>query len=127
MLNFLRQAADWLHNPSSDSENGVEFRLFLEKLWVGSLSFQRGLWIFEYSDEFKKQSEIRPIMDFPVLERRYESKDLWPFFALRIPSREQVSVKSFLETKESGEVDEATMLRQFGRRSVANPFELQPG
>jgi hypothetical protein len=55
----------------------------------------------------------------------YISEDLWPFFALRIPSGAQNAVQEFLREQHLENADEVTMLKKFGRRSVANPFELQ--
>lgn len=126
MFHFLRHAADWVRGVAPNHDQSNEFHLLLGNLLVGNLRYKDGFWIFEYSDEFRDQSEVQPIMDFPAKDRSYRDKDLWPFFAVRIPSAEQRAVQKFLGERKTSQVDEATMLREFGRHSVANPFELQP-
>jgi hypothetical protein len=83
-----------------------------------------GEWVFRYSDEFCRQSEIRPIVDFPDLRKEYRSRTLWPFFALRIPSPEQPAVRDFILKRKKA--DEGILLKEFGERSIANPFRLVP-
>lgn len=104
----------------------VVFVLTLDSLKVGFLRYGENQWYFEYSEAFKKQTKVLPIMDFPNVDRKYVSTDLWPFFALRIPSAAQLAVQEFLRERHLDNADEVTMLKKFGRRSVANPFELQP-
>jgi hypothetical protein len=49
---------------------------------------------------------------------------LWPFFALRIPSPEQPAVRDFILKRKKA--DEGILLKEFGERSIANPFRLVP-
>lgn len=127
MINLLRRAADWFQGaPVPEEMQKVVFVLTLDSLVVGHLRHRDGKWIFDYSEAFKEQSKVQPIMDFPDLDRQYISTDLWPFFALRIPSEAQSAVQEFLHEQRLEKVDEVTMLKKFGHRSVANPFELQP-
>ena len=67
---------------------------------------------------------LMPLTDFPDLERVYEDKDLWPFFSQRIPSLQQPAVQAYMRKRQLSEIDQATLLRRFGQRTVANPFEL---
>ncbi|MEQ2007488.1 MAG: HipA N-terminal domain-containing protein [Limisphaerales bacterium] len=103
----------------------VAFELTLGALRVGTLRREGEEWVFTYSDEFGRQRKIAPIVDFPMVGREYRSKELWPFFALRIPSVTQVHVQRFLRHQGRSEADAADMMRQFGRRSIANPFVLE--
>lgn len=126
MINFLRRAADWFQGvPIPEEMQKVVFTLTLDSLVVGHLRHREGKWIFDYSEPFRQQSKVLPIMDFPDVNRQYISEDLWPFFALRIPSGAQNAVQEFLREQHLENADEVTMLKRFGRRSVANPFELQ--
>src|SRR5688572_17913176 len=75
----------------------AEFKLFFEELLVGTLSVADALWKFEYSSDFKKQDELRPLVDFPDLDKIYESKELWQFFIMRIPSPERAEVEEILK------------------------------
>lgn len=91
---------------------------------VGTLELAEGFWKFRYSDEFRKDNHLRAITEFPNPSREYVSPELWPFFAMRIPSLKQAEIKAIVEREHIDEHDEATLLRRFGRRTVSNPFEL---
>ena len=68
---------------------------------------------------------MRPIVEFPDASRIYESRELWQFFASRIPSRERAEVVEILEREQIEEDDAVSLLRRFGHRTVTNPFELE--
>jgi hypothetical protein len=102
------------------------FKLTLGRLEIGTLRAENGEWVFAYSDQFRKQSEIKPIVDFPATDRAYRSRSLWPFFALRIPSPKQPEVREFIERLPEDSVDQSILLKEFGTRSIANPFRLVP-
>jgi HipA-like protein len=102
------------------------FRVMLGALCVGVLQADRGEWVFTYTGEFRQQDKISPIVNFPVLDREYRSRTLWPFFALRIPSLKQPALQEFLQKQPSATADEGILLREFGMRSIANPFRLVP-
>lgn len=101
------------------SNEEAEFNLKLGKMLVGTLLYSNGVWYFNYSDAFKIQNRISPITNFPSKEKEYSTKELWPFFASRIPSNAQLQLDMPRE-------DVIALLRQFGRRTIANPFELAP-
>ncbi len=88
---------DWLSGvePIPEDET-IAFRVMLDALEVGILRADHGEWVFNYSDDFRKQGEIKPIVDFPRTDGEYRSRSLWPFFALRIPSPRQPAVQEFL-------------------------------
>jgi HipA-like protein len=128
MLNkIIQQAYSWLSGvqPLPPNET-LTLAVMLESLLVGTLRAEKGEWVFEYSEQFKKQKEIMPIIDFPSVDREYRSRELWPFFALRIPSPEQSSVKAYMNRNSLETVDEGILLREFGGRSISNPFRLVP-
>src|SRR5262245_48021485 len=60
------------------------------------------------------------------VQKEYRSTELWPFFLLRIPSLKQPAVQEFLRSANVQSPTAAILLRQFGKRSIANPFELVP-
>ena len=43
----------------------AQFTLSYNKLAIGYLSINQGKWVFEYSEEFKKQGKILPLSNFP--------------------------------------------------------------
>ena len=103
------------------TEDDATFNVNLGKLLVGTLLYSAGVWYFSYSNEFKLQNRILPLANFPSKDKEYSTRDLWPFFASRIPSNAQLQIE-----KDKPKEDAVTLLRRFGRRTVANPFELSP-
>ncbi|MBN8680490.1 MAG: HipA N-terminal domain-containing protein [Chitinophagales bacterium] len=104
------------------------FRLVYENNLIGTLEFSESRWRFVYSDWFKNQSEIQPFANFPDVNQEYVSDDLPPFFESRIPGTSQPQVEAFLKEKVQASEGEtkAALLKQFGRRTITNPFELTP-
>lgn len=124
---MLKILADWLGGVTvPPPERCDSFRILLGELEVGELVRDHGEWVFRYSEAFRLQCAVKPIVDFPNVEKEYRSPHLWPFFQLRVPSPAQPVVQRHIAKKNLREVDEAMLLREFGRWSVANPFELQP-
>jgi HipA-like protein len=124
----IRAIMDWLgFHKILQAPPGVkaEFKLFYEELVVGTLSVADEIWKFKYSDEFKKQDELRPLIDFPDVDEVYESKELWQFFVMRIPSPEQPEVEEILRREHINEDDAVSLLKRFGERTIANPFKLR--
>lgn len=104
------------------------FNLFLKDLKVGVLSYSKenGTWYFEYSEEFKHNSNnYNLIIGFPDINKRYESDRLWPFFNIRIPGLQQPKVKEILIKENISPDDNVQLLERFGKRSISNPFELE--
>lgn len=125
MLEYLQRRFDWRRGVAKPVDPGVSFHLFLRDLEVGTLRMDGAEWIFSYSEAFRNQSKVAPIIDFPHVDQEYRSNQLWPFFALRVPSLAQTNVREYL-AKTKKEPDDARLMREFGRRSVANPFVLEP-
>ena len=94
------------------------YKLMLDNMLVGVLYKENGLWVFEYSDTFKKQTKYRPIVNFSNKEKKYVSKDLFPFFTTRLPGKGQ------LKLKKEDHCDLDTLLRKYGEHSATNPFVL---
>lgn len=123
---LMDAARDWLGvraHVHASPEVRAKFLLKYGDLPVGTLTVQESLWQFEYSDEFKG-SDLRPIVEFPDVEKVYQSKELWQFFAMRIPSPEQPEVEEILRREQIEEHDAVKLLKRFGGRTIANPFEL---
>ncbi len=107
-------------------EEKAEFLLQYHNLDVGRLSLREGTWHFEYTDAFRRQKRIRPIVNFPHLDKHYKSDTLWPFFVIRIPGLKQPAIQSEIKENELDERNEAQLLKHFGKTSIANPFILIP-
>jgi HipA-like protein len=102
-------------------DNDAAFNINLGKLLVGTLTYSDRMWYFSYSDEFKMQNDILPLTNFPSKDKEYSTTQLWPFFSSRIPSNAQLQID-----KDTPQENVVTLLRKFGRKTVANPFELKP-
>jgi HipA-like protein len=94
------------------------FKLMYRHLDIGILSLKGGEWSFQYSEDFKKQDKIKPLLDFPNIEKIYTSGELYPFFTQRIPGIGQ----NFRKYESLSEVD---LLKKFGKQTISNPFLLQ--
>lgn len=103
----------------------ADFKLTYKKLKVGTLSLRKGIWSFQYAEEFKSQDLVKPLLDFPDVEKVYSSEELQPFFAHRIPGTGQPKVKKILAEENIDAKNEAKMLERFGKKTITNPFRLQ--
>ena len=110
---------------TKEGEKG-RFHLWHGALKIGTLSLCGGIWEFEYTPEFKEQvyEGIKPLMGFPDVDKIYEAKELWPSFAVRIPSLEQPSVKEIITDENIDEQSAVQLLRRFGEETISNPFRL---
>lgn len=92
---------------------------------VGYLTFEKGLWTFEYAPEYRSRSDLRPLEGFDDVHKVYQSRILFPFFAVRIPDEHRTDVQRRLAQDEIADPDTSDLLRMFGRRAAASPsFEL---
>src|SRR5437868_11507253 len=131
MLKAIKRAWKQLRaegHESLDTPAGVDAAfalLYGETFPVGTLRLHDRVWTFEYAPEFKSQSELQPLIDFPDLDKIYESQFLWPFFSARIPSVAQPEIRQLIETERLDEHSDVQLLRRFGERTIANPFVLR--
>lgn len=100
------------------------FQLKYGKLLIGTLTYEDDQWTFKYSDEFRAEKSLNPIIDFPNTEKVYTNKQLWPFFASRIPSLNQPFQLEKIRKANIKPEDLTGLLRLFGNRTVTNPFRL---
>lgn len=124
---LMDKAREWLgfaRSVKAPPEVHARFLLTYDDLLIGTLTVENGLWKFEYSDKFKAENELRPIVEFPDVNTIYVNEDLWQFFASRIPSTEQPEVEKILKREHVQEDDAVGLLKLFGKRTIANPFEL---
>lgn len=106
------------------SNSETSFKLIYKDLVIGILSLKDQEWCFKYSLMFKDQNLIRPIIDFPNKSKDYRSNELWPFFVSRMPGIDQPMVKDFLHKNNLKETDTVVLLKKFGAKCIANPYEL---
>jgi HipA-like protein len=125
---IMEDAKSWLglsqgiHTPT---EARASFQLKYGGLLIGVLSVENGVWKFAYSEDFKRSDQFRPLVEFPDVNQVYVNKDLWQFFAARIPSTEQDEVLEILQRENISETDSVGLLKRFGKQTIANPFSLE--
>jgi len=100
------------------------FQLKFGKQVIGILSYEKNQWTFMYSEEFRKNQVINPIIDFPDPDKVYTNKQLWPFFASRIPSLNQSFQFKKIDKAKIKKDDSVGLLRLFGNETITNPFRL---
>lgn len=112
---------------SNPNDEEATFLLKIKDLTIGILVWKDGVWTFQYSDEFKQDSQgYRPIIGFSKVDKVYKSEELWPFFKIRIPGLRQPAVREKLERENIDAGNEVALLRRFGERSISNPYFLFP-
>lgn len=119
LKNFRWNASDSANYTLEDAPNST-FVLSLGNINVGYLEFQDDIWQFYYSNEFKSQNEILPLVNFPDKEQTYQvnGDNLWPFFMSRIPG------ESRLKKDGKDKMDLVSLLKFYGKRTIANPYTL---
>ncbi len=110
---------------STPKDSFAKFELSFQDLLIGTLEHQNGRWSFTYSEAFKAQDRIRPIVDFPDKQKIYQSEGLFPFFSSRIPSLQRLKIQKIVAPDFT--MDEVGLLKKFGKQSIANPYHLVPG
>lgn len=123
MRDFFKR---WMEQEGVHTPKHVcaRFRLIHGGRPFAILELKDGKWTFRYTEEFHKAPRLRPLVGFPDTKKTYSSDELWPFFAMRIPSLKQEQVSRIVQQEDIDREDEVQLLRRFGRKSVANPFEL---
>lgn len=110
---------NWLIAPKNVQ---AKFNLYYKQIEIGTLELKNELWLFRYFESFKKQTFLKPISDFPDLNKEYQSKELWPFFTIRVPSIEHPKIKNLIKLKYINNI--VDLLIRFGNKSIANPYNL---
>ena len=104
------------------------FILIVDAIEVGILHCEDGEWVFKYTDEFKKHTdEYKLITGFPDVNKEYRKETLWPFFRIRIPGLKQPAVQEILEEEKIDKENEVAYVKRFGRKTIANTYELLLG
>ena len=83
-----------------------------------------GSFIFQYTPAFK-QLELTPLPGLQDLDRRYESDQLWPYVAERIPDMRRPEIRSLVEQRGLQQASELRLLAELGAHSVTDPFQIE--
>lgn len=123
---FKKWKTDGQEGIKTPQDEKIIFELKYKSLLVGILKLEKGVWSFQYSDAFKKQQLIKPLPDFPNIDKVYNSEELYPFFLDRIPSVKQPKVQKKIQKNNIDATNEVALLKFFGFQSISNPFLLRP-
>lgn len=129
---MIKKLFDWFAKSEEDNVNALpteevhKFVLMYKEIVIGYLEAEKGLWKFYYSSDFKENKELNYITGFPDLDKVYYSELLWPFFKIRIPGLGQPRVKKTIKKENISEKDEIALLKRFGKKSISNPYLLDP-
>ena len=116
--------ADGQEELATPKEGKAAFRLMYEDLEIGLLTLSEGIWRFAYSEDFKAQSRLKPLVDFPDVNKTYRYEELPPFFVQRIPGLGQPKVQKIILEEKIDAHNEVELLKRFGKLSISNPFQL---
>ncbi len=108
-------------------EENATFILKVDKIEIGILHCENGVWEFKYSEEFKNHNEYNLITGFPDLNKVYRENTLWPFFRIRIPGLKQPAVQEIIKKEKINQENEVSLLKRFGQKTISNPYELISG
>lgn len=127
MLHFFKKMfykdEDDKANLPKDEE--VTFVLKMDDKNLAILKCENGSWLFRYTDDFKNhQDQYNLIVGFSKVDKTYHSDVLWPFFRIRIPGLKQPAIQEILESEQIDQNNEVELLKRFGRKTIANPYEL---
>lgn len=125
---FLNIAKAWgtklAHASPAGSEEHIlgVYRQSADKLLlVGRLSSEQGEFVFRYDLEYKGEA----ISAFPDTAREYRSRDLWPFFAIRIPPFDRADMREAIKNQSLDKEHVIGILGHLARVSATNPYKLE--
>lgn len=132
MISNLKNIFDSLKKSNSNNQtlesniviSTAKFALSYKDLNIGFLEFSPSddTWTFSYSEDFKTQNAIAPIISFPDKSKIYHGKELWSFFTSRIPDNVGSSSNESKYKQENKALID--LLQSYGRKTITNPFDL---
>jgi|APTNR8051073442_1049403.scaffolds.fasta_scaffold00313_2 HipA-like protein len=102
----------------------VKFMLLHGTIAIGELTLDNGIWTFCYTEAFKAQDRLAPLIDFSNVDRVYKSHELFPYFAGRIPSLARPQIQRIIKKQNIDDRNTVALLKHFGQRTITTPFEL---
>lgn len=110
-------------------EEGHALRVLLrqhgERRSVGILTTDGDEWTFAYDPAYIQDPDAPAISAFPDKTVSYRSKDLWPFFGVRLPSTERQDIREVMERRGLRESDKLQLLGALSRKAVTSPWEFE--
>lgn len=100
--------------------------IFHSRIHVGTISYDNSIYIFNYSDEYKSNSNNTPIFPFIDLSSEYTCPKLFPVFSSRLPDPKRADIKTILSKYGMEEYDEFTLLMKSRGRLPIDTLEFVP-
>jgi hypothetical protein len=92
----------------------------LKKVKMG----EQEMYAFRYLPAFRA-ARLAPLPGLPNIDEEYWSKELWGFFAERIPDIHRPEIEALIKARRINRYDEFQMLVELGGHSVTDPFEIR--
>lgn len=109
--------------PKHDRDTKLEIYMHTEDddRLIGILECHDGEFIFRYHEKYDGYA----ISAFPKMDKKYKSKDLWPFFSSRIPPLEREDVHREIKDRQIGEDQIIELLATVAKSSATNPYQFR--
>lgn len=96
-----------------------------EQVLIGTLINDAGEYVFRYDAAYAERADYPALPAFPEKQREYRSRDLWPFFNVRLPPLDRADVKRLIRERNIEAGDTLRLLAELGRRTITTPYELR--
>ena len=77
------------------------------------------------SDGDRRLKDVPPISAFPELEEEYRARELWPFFAVRMPPLDRPDIQNLLRERGLKKDDALGVLGSLAQKPISTPFEFE--
>jgi HipA-like protein len=98
-----------------------------EQVLIGELSNDAGEYVFRYDANYAARADYPALAAFPDKQREYRSRELWPFFDVRLPPLNRADVQHVIRERNIDAGDTLRLLAELGRRTITTPYELRYG
>ncbi len=130
VFDYLREFDYWgLRLPTAAAAPGPRLDVYLVRVEgtrqrIGTLMQEHSEFVFRYDSKFSAAADARPIAAFPDLGEEYRSRELWPFFSVRIPPVDREDVRAAMERLKIGADDTLRLLGKLSQRTVTTPYRF---
>ena len=84
----------------------------------------QAVYTFRYLPAFKAQN-LAALPGLPYSEQAQERKELWAFFAERIPDMRRPEISAWMKLKKLDAKDDIRLLAELGSHSITDPFQIK--
>jgi HipA-like protein len=114
---------------ASPAHSGRTLYLYLpiesDMVPVGVLSQEGKEFVFKYTEQFVRRTDLPALSAFPDRTKPYRSTYLWPFFEVRLPPLDREDVAEIIKAQKVDPDDTLALLAVFGRKTLTTPYEFR--